>query len=229
MSFFGKMFGGKKDVAPTTGEAIQKLRETENMLIKKQEFLESKIEEELNIARKNASKNKRVALQALKKKKRLEKQLQQIDGTLSTIEMQREALESANTNTAVLTTMKNAADALKAAHKNMDVDNVHDMMDDIAEQQDVAREISDAISNPVAFGADLDDEDLERELDELEQEEFDKKVIGIPEPNVTLPEVPADEVPVKIPEKKKETASATTSAEDYENDPDMKQLLSWAN
>lgn len=53
------MFGGKKEVAPTTGEAIQKLRETENMLIKKQEFLESKIEEELNTARKNASKNKR--------------------------------------------------------------------------------------------------------------------------------------------------------------------------
>ncbi|XP_011186299.1 charged multivesicular body protein 4b [Zeugodacus cucurbitae] len=227
MSFFGKMFGGKKEVAPTTGEAIQKLRETENMLIKKQEFLESKIEEELNIARKNASKNKRVALQALKKKKRLEKQLQQIDGTLSTIEMQREALESANTNTAVLTTMKNAADALKAAHKNMDVDNVHDMMDDIAEQQDVAREISDAISNPVAFGADLDDEDLERELDELEQEEFDKKVIGIPEPNVTLPEVPADEMPEKIPEKKKATAPATTAQED--DDPDMKHLLEWAN
>ena len=33
-----------------------------------------------------------------------------------------------------------------------DVDQVHDMMDDIAEQQDVAKEISDAISNPVAFG-----------------------------------------------------------------------------
>lgn len=59
------------------------------------------------------------AIQALKKKKRYEKQLQQIDGTLSTIEMQREALEGANTNTAVLTTMKNAADALKAAHKHM--------------------------------------------------------------------------------------------------------------
>lgn len=33
--------------------------------------------------------------------------------------MQREALEGANTNTAVLTTMKNAADALKSAHQNM--------------------------------------------------------------------------------------------------------------
>lgn len=92
------------------------------------------------------------AIQALKRKKRYEKQLQQIDGTLSTIEMQREALEGANTNTAVLTTMKNASDALKAAHQHMNVDDVHDMMDDIAEQQDVAKEISDAISNPVAFG-----------------------------------------------------------------------------
>ncbi|KRG03991.1 charged multivesicular body protein 4b isoform X1 [Drosophila mojavensis] len=227
MSFFGKMFGGKKEVAPTTGEAIQKLRETENMLIKKQEFLESKIEEELNTARKNASKNKReLALQALKKKKRLEKQLQQIDGTLSTIEMQREALESANTNTAVLTTMKNAADALKSAHQNMDVDKVHDMMDDIAEQQDVAREISDAISNPVAFGADLDDEDLERELDELEQENFDKEIIGIPEPTPTLPEAPTEDLPEKVKEKKKAVPAAVVT--DEEDDPDMKQLIAWS-
>jgi len=41
-----------------------------------------------------------------------------------------------------------------------DVDQVHDMMDDIAEQQDVAREISDAISNPVAFGQDADEDEL---------------------------------------------------------------------
>lgn len=59
------------------------------------------------------------AIQALKRKKRYEKQLQQIDGTLSTIEMQREALEGANTNTAVLTTMKLAADSLKKAHQHM--------------------------------------------------------------------------------------------------------------
>lgn len=64
------------------------------------------------------------AIQALKRKKRYEKQLQQIDGTLSTIEMQREALEGANTNTAVLTTMKSAADALKAAHQHMYVNQL---------------------------------------------------------------------------------------------------------
>ena len=55
---------------------------------------------------------------------RYDKQLQQIDGTLSTIEMQREALEGANTNTAVLTTMNDAAKALKKANAHLDVDKV---------------------------------------------------------------------------------------------------------
>ena len=96
MSFLGKIFGGKggQDKPVTTGEAIQKLRETEDMLMKKQvffrnhlcsefidgkvyvassflkDFLEKKIESEVATARKNAKTNKRAALQALKRKKR---------------------------------------------------------------------------------------------------------------------------------------------------------------
>ena len=156
MSVFCKLFGGKKGDKPqTTGEAIQNLRETEEMLMERQDFLQKKIVSEMVVARKNAKTNKRMALDALKKKKCYDKSLQQIDGALVTIEQHREALEGANTNTdnrAVLQTMKSAVDTLKNAHKGMDVDNVHDMMDDIAEQQDVAKEISEAISNPVAFG-----------------------------------------------------------------------------
>ncbi|KAG8240240.1 hypothetical protein J437_LFUL004700 [Ladona fulva] len=219
MSFLGKMFGGKKGDKPmSTGDAIQKLRETEDLLIKKQEFLEKKIETELATAKKHGTKNKRAALQALKRKKRYEKQLQQIDGTLSTIEMQREALEGANTNTAVLQTMKDAANALKAAHQHMDVDQVHDMMDDIAEQQDVAREISEAISNPVAFGQDIDEDELEKELEELEQEELDRELLDVGPATEDLPSPPTAEV-VKPKAKKQEDA----------DDEDMKELLSWAN
>ncbi|XP_016402628.1 charged multivesicular body protein 4c-like, partial [Sinocyclocheilus rhinocerous] len=83
------------------------------MLTKKQEYLEQKIDAELLTAKKNGTKNKRAALQALKRKKRYEKQLAQIDGTLSTIEFQREALENANTNTEVLKNMGFAAKAMK--------------------------------------------------------------------------------------------------------------------
>lgn len=60
MSFFKNLFGGKKaETGPTTSEAIQKLRENENMLLKKQEFLESKVEAELKIAKENAKSNQR--------------------------------------------------------------------------------------------------------------------------------------------------------------------------
>jgi len=78
MSAFAKLFGGGKKNQPTPQEAIQKLRETEDMLLKKSDFLEKKIETELATAKKHGTKNKRAALNALKRKKRLEKQQEQI-------------------------------------------------------------------------------------------------------------------------------------------------------
>lgn len=66
-----------------------------------------------------------VALMALKKKKRLEQQLTQIDGTLSTIEFQREALENSHTNTEVLKNMGYASKALKNVHKTMSAFTQH--------------------------------------------------------------------------------------------------------
>ena len=52
-------------------------------------------------------------MNALKLKKQLKKQLQQRDGTLSTIEFQREALENAQTNTEVLKNMIACACGIK--------------------------------------------------------------------------------------------------------------------
>ena len=69
---FRKLFHRKKKVEPTAQEAIEKLCETEELLIKKSQFLQNKIDQELDIVRKNGTKNKRVSLMALKKKKRYE-------------------------------------------------------------------------------------------------------------------------------------------------------------
>ncbi|KAF3690306.1 Charged multivesicular body protein 4b Chromatin-modifying protein 4b [Channa argus] len=218
MSIFAKLFGsgGKGGKAPTPQEAIQRLRETEEMLAKKQEFLEKKIEQELITAKKNGTKNKRAALQALKRKKRYEKQLGQIDGTLSTIEFQREALENANTNTEVLKNMSHAAKAMKAAHEDMDIDKVDDLMAEITDQQELAQEISDVISRPVGFGEEYDEDELLAELEELEQEELDKNLLEI-EGDVPLPSVPSTSLPSR-PAKKKEE----------EDEDDMADLEAWA-
>ena len=217
---FGKLFK-KKEESKTTAEAIQDLRQNEDMLLKKQEFLEKKIDSEVEIARKNAKTNKRLALTALKRKKRYEKQLQQIDGTLTTIEQQREALEAANINTTVLKGMDSAAKALKNAHKDMNVDNVHDMMDDIAEQQDVAKEISDAISQPTAFANEFDEDELEEELENLqleleseENEKLERELLDVG-PS-TLPDVPNTEVPKAKKKAKQE-------------EDDMAELAAWAS
>ena len=55
-----RLFGsGKKGEPPSPQQAIQKLRETEEMLSKKSEFLEKKIDQELAAAKKYGLKNKR--------------------------------------------------------------------------------------------------------------------------------------------------------------------------
>lgn len=60
-------------------------------------------------------------------------------------------------------------------------------MDSIREQMDVANEISEAISNPVGMGAQIDEDELQAELEALEQEELDDRLKG------------ADHVPSHVP------------------------------
>ncbi|XP_071092025.1 charged multivesicular body protein 4b-like [Haliotis cracherodii] len=226
MSLFGiKLFGSKK-TPPTPAEAIQRLRDVEEMLMKKSDFLEKKVEAELQTAKKNGTKNKRVALMALKRKKRYEKQLTQIDGTLSTIEFQREALENASTNSEVLKVMGTAAKALKGAHDNMDIDQVHNLMDDVAEQQEIANEISEAISNPTGLGEDFDEDDLLSELNELEEEELNRQLLDV---NVDVPQ----DLP-SVPTSEPEAAAASSSrprpvAAKADDDDDMRELEMWAS
>lgn len=112
-------------------------------------------------------KNKRLALQALRRKKNLEKQLQHIDGVLGTIQHQRDSLENTSVNTEVLQVLMEANKTMKQANQNLDVDKVHDIMEDIAEQKEVADEIANAISSPI--GMEEDDSDLLAELQKLEE------------------------------------------------------------
>jgi len=60
-------------------------------------------------------------------------------------------------------------------HNHMTVDKVDDVMDEIREQMDVAKEIEDAISQPL-IGELYDDEDLEDELAALEGEIMAEKL-----------------------------------------------------
>lgn len=60
MSLINKIFGkNAKEKPPTPQEAIQRIRDVEDLLGKKSQFLEKKINDELDTARKHGTKNKR--------------------------------------------------------------------------------------------------------------------------------------------------------------------------
>ena len=61
-------------------------------------------------------------------------------------------------------------------------------MDDIRDQMAVSNEISEAIARP-ALGTDIDEDELREELEQLEQEELDTKLIGVDVPSQRMPTV----------------------------------------
>ncbi|KAL3319569.1 Charged multivesicular body protein 4C [Cichlidogyrus casuarinus] len=194
MSALSRMFGGSKAQKETPQSAMLKLQETVDILTKKQEYLETQIEKEVATAKKFAKTNRRAALNALKKKKMYTDQLARLDGTIATLESQRANLDNASLNMEAMKAMQTAATALKNAHKNMDLDQVNKIKDEIDEQQEIARTISEEISRP--SGQDMYDEDeLLAELNELEGEADDdailNRVLDIPVPSTELPSIPS--------------------------------------
>jgi len=183
---------GKAKTAPSPKDSITKLRETLEMLEKREQYLQRKVEKELQLAKQNATKNKRAAMMALKRKKTYESQMDKIAGARMTIDTQLMAIEGANVSLEAMNAMRMGAQTMRAMHNNMTVETVDDTMEEIREQMDISNEINDAISQPL--GAELYDEDeLQAELDKLEQENLDEQLLGIqaaPQPGLELPAVP---------------------------------------
>lgn len=125
-----------------------------------------------------------------------------------------------------------AAKAMKTVHENMDLNKIDDLMQEITEQQDIAQEISEAFSQRVGFGDDFDEDELMAELEELEQEELNKKMTNTRLPNVPSTSLPAQ--PARMPSRIPSTAStahraqAASSRRTEEEDDDIKQLATWA-
>ncbi|KAE9416134.1 hypothetical protein Angca_007684 [Angiostrongylus cantonensis] len=170
MPFLGKLFRKKRKRKHSTSvaeEAINNLRDIEALLLKKQEHYEEKIATEVANAKKHGSKNKKLALAALKRKKHHERELSRIDGVLVKVEAQRTALEDAGMNMEVLGVLSQTTNALRIANQKFDLDKVEELMDDIGEGLQLSDEFSTAISRPI--GDVVDEDELLGELEDLEK------------------------------------------------------------
>ncbi|KAJ3120961.1 CCA tRNA nucleotidyltransferase, mitochondrial [Physocladia obscura] len=214
-----RLFGMAK-AKTTPKDAIVKLRESLEMLEKREKYLGAKIENELKIAKANATKNKKLALMALKRKKVYETQVDKIMGSRMTLETQMIAIESANVNLETMSAMKAGAEAMKALHGDFNIEKVESTMDDIRDQMEIANELSDAISQPVNFGTEIDEDELNAELELLEQESLDAKLLdtGLGAGLSAAPSVPST-IPAAIAQ-----APRPQREQVEEEDPELAEL-----
>ena len=64
------------------------------------------------------------------------------------------------------------------------MDQIDNTMEDIREQMDIANEINEAISQPVGFGMEFDEDELNAELDMLEESDLAEQLTAIDNPPV---------------------------------------------
>jgi len=172
--WFGGAAAQKRKDAPKN--AILTLRQQLDMLQKRERHLESQMAEQDALARKNVTTNKTAAKAALRRKKVHERTLEQTSAQIAQVEQQIYSIEAANINQETLNAMKNAGAAMKQIHGNLTIDKVDQTMDELREQHALGEEIANAITN-APIGEPVDEADLEEELEGLEQEAMDERML----------------------------------------------------
>ncbi|KAH7286791.1 hypothetical protein KP509_32G023000 [Ceratopteris richardii] len=113
-------------------------------------------------------KNKKAAIQCLKKKKLYESQAEQLGNFQLRVHDQLILLEGAKATTEIVDALRNGAQVMKSMQKTVKIDDVDKTMDDINEQTEHMKSIQDALSAPIGNAADFDEDEPEAELEELE-------------------------------------------------------------
>ncbi|KAJ3528678.1 hypothetical protein NM688_g7963 [Phlebia brevispora] len=176
MASFMSYFSGRRDPKQSSRDAIVTLRQQLQMIDKKQEHLNKQRDEQTNIARKNATTNRQLAATALKQRKQIDNDIEKLHSMRFQLEMQVSTLESASFNAETMAAMKKAASAMKDIHGKLDITKVDTTVADIQEQMQLANEISEAISTSTYTGVDIDEDELKRELDEMEDEQLNERL-----------------------------------------------------
>lgn len=217
MSFLKNLFGSSapKQPALSATAGLEKLEENADMIRKKIAHLQSQYEEQEKIAKTYVTTNKQKALAALKQKKKIEENIKKYEGTLENIESQKDMLENASSNAAVLKTMAETAKIVKQQHDNLDINKVEDIVDEMREQKEISEEISNILSNTQKVH---DDDELLKELENMQQEQIDEKLLQTDKDPTVLPNVPK-----QLPAQQEASTSHNKEPED-----ELEKLKSWA-
>eukprot|EP00560_Eucampia_antarctica_P008657 CAMPEP_0197825178 /NCGR_PEP_ID=MMETSP1437-20131217/2306_1 /TAXON_ID=49252 ORGANISM="Eucampia antarctica, Strain CCMP1452" /NCGR_SAMPLE_ID=MMETSP1437 /ASSEMBLY_ACC=CAM_ASM_001096 /LENGTH=225 /DNA_ID=CAMNT_0043425073 /DNA_START=118 /DNA_END=795 /DNA_ORIENTATION=- len=173
-----RVFGKKKAAAPAPS-----LDDASDGLGKRGEHMDSKIgalEKELKVykdkmkatkspaVKKNLQKR---AMDVLKRKRMYEQQRDQMMSQQFNIEQASFGIESAKASVQTVAAMSAASQELKrTVRKDLNIDQIEDVNDDMAELMDEFNQINEALASNYATPEDIDEADLEAELEMLDDE-----------------------------------------------------------
>ncbi|CAL5339161.1 unnamed protein product [Camellia sinensis] len=174
---FTRMFGKPKQEANAL-TTLDKLNETLEMLEKKEKVLQKKASAEVGKAKEfTRSKNKRAAIQCLKRKRLYEQQIEQLGNFQLRVHDQMILLEGAKATTETVDALRSGAAAMKAMQKATNIDDVDKTMDEVNEQTENMKQIQEALATPIGAASDFDEDELEAELEELEGAELEDQLL----------------------------------------------------
>ncbi|XP_031110235.1 vacuolar protein sorting-associated protein 32 homolog 2-like [Ipomoea triloba] len=183
---FSRIFGKPKQESNALA-TLDKLNETLEMLEKKEKVLQKKASTEVERAKDfTKAKNKRAAIQCLKRKRLYEQQIEQLGNFQLRIHDQMIMLEGAKATTETVDALRTGAAAMKAMQKATNIDDVDKTMDEINEQTENMKMIQEALSTPMS-AVDFDEDELEAELEELEGADLEEELL---QPATTAPAAP---------------------------------------
>jgi charged multivesicular body protein 4 len=183
---FTRIFGKPKEQANALA-TLDKLNETLEMLEKKEKVLMKKASQEVEKAKEfTRAKNKRAAIQCLKRKRLYEQQVEQLGNFQLRIHDQMILLEGAKATTETVDALRTGAAAMKAMQKATNIDDVDKTMDEINEQTENMKQIQEALASPFSAN-DFDEDELEAELEELDGTLLEEELLA---PATTAPAAP---------------------------------------
>jgi len=166
--------GKPETVSSTTNTTIEQLYETIESLDKRNTFLSKQVQQQIKIAKENATTNKKRALYALKKKKMFETQIEKLENTRLSLETQIITIENAHIAIQTASAFKKSAQALKNMTNNVNVKDIDNTMEDIENEIYMSNEFSMALAQGFSTDPVYDEDDLDADLDALLQEDEEK-------------------------------------------------------
>ncbi|EME29228.1 magnesium transporter CorA-like family protein (MRS2-7) isoform 2 [Galdieria sulphuraria] len=163
---------------PTPAPTIADIREHIELLERKQQVWQKKVDAEQQKAKTLLmKKDRRGALMALKRKKILEKEIANTENVRYNLELQALTLENANASAQTVDAFRKGNKQLRKAHEKLKVEEVDDVMADTQELVEESNMISEALAQPLSGNTYLDEDELGAELDELEGEALDRYML----------------------------------------------------